>query len=95
MKALAPFSMRVVDVFRFADGRSVFIGPVEGDVKFIRPCKCELLVDSVLSSFIQIEGEMMTDPASPEGYRSVYTRDIVSLDRRLLTTSDCLLRPLS
>ncbi len=92
MNMMTCFELKMVDLFRFADGRTVLVGPVEGDVKFIRSCKCELLVDGVPKSIIHIEGEMMPDRASPEGYRSVWTRDAVSLDRKLLSTSECRLR---
>jgi hypothetical protein len=92
MSAMTPFEMKIIELFHFADGRTVLVGPIEGNVKFIRPCKCELLVDGVPRSVIQIEGEMITDRGLPEGYRSISTRDAVSLDRQLLSTSECLLR---
>jgi hypothetical protein len=87
--------MRIADVFHFADGRTVFVGPIDGDVKFIRPCKCELLIDGVPTSIIQIEGEMMPDRSPAKDYRSVSTRDAVSLSRPALVSSDCVLRAVS
>jgi hypothetical protein len=95
MNTLTAFAMKIADVFHFADGRTVFVGPIDGDVKFIRPCKCELLIDGVPTSIIQIEGEMMPDRSPTTGYRSVSTRDAVSLSRRTLASSDCVLRPVS
>jgi hypothetical protein len=84
-----------IHVFHFADGRTVLIGPIDGDVNFIRACKCELLVDGVPTSVIQIEGEMMPARGLAKGYRSVSTRDAISVDRRALASSACVLRPLS
>ena len=92
MKTATSFEMTIVDLFRFSDGRTVFVGRIDGEAKFIRPCRCELRVDGVLRSVIQLEGEMMPDRNSPEGYRSVSTRDSVSLDRQLLSTSKCHLK---
>ena len=75
MSAMTPFEMKIIELFRFADGRTVLVGPIQGNVKLIRPCRCELLIDGVPRSVIQIEGEMIPDRTSPEGYRSVSTRD--------------------
>jgi hypothetical protein len=95
MRALTAFAMRIADVFHFADGRTVLVGLIDGDVKFIRPCKCELLVDGVPTAILEIEGEMMPERSSTQGYRSVSTRDTISLNRKAVATSDCVLRPLS
>ena len=95
MSAMTPFEMKITDLFRFADGRTVFVGPIEGDVKFVPPCRCELLVDGVPTCAIQIEGEMIPNRTSPEGYRSISTRDAVCLERQLLSTSECHLRSAS
>src|SRR5207302_764843 len=94
MNAMTPFEMKIIELFRFADGRTVFVGPIQGNVQFIRPCRCELLVDGVPRSVIQIEGEMIPN-RTPEGYRSVSTRDTVCLERQLLSTSECHLRSAS
>jgi hypothetical protein len=95
MITLTAFAMKNADVFPFADGRTVLVGPIDGDVKFIRSCKCELLIDGVPIAIIQIEGEMMPDRSSAQGYRSVSTRDAISLNRQVLASSDCVLRPVS
>jgi hypothetical protein len=89
------FSMKIVDLFHFSDGRTVFVGPATSEPKFVRACKCELLVDSELRSVIQIEGEMMPDRNLKEGYRSVSTRDAIQLDKELLAMSDCRLASVS
>jgi len=85
--------MKIADVFHFADGRTVFVARIDGGARLIRPCKCELLVDGVPTGLIQIEGEMIPDRPSAEGYRSISTRDPVTLTRLVLTSSDCVLRP--
>jgi hypothetical protein len=93
MATLTAFVMRIVHVFHFADGRTVLVGPVDGEVKFIRPCKCELLVNGVPTGLIQIEGEMIPDRTTPNGYRSVSTRDAISFTPEILASSDCVLQP--
>lgn len=95
MNGMTPFEMKIIELFRFVDGRTVFVGSIEGDVKFIPPCRCELLVDGVPTAALQIEGEMIPDRTSPAGYRSVSTRDAVCLERQLLSTSECRLRSTS
>ena|SRR5271166_5750510 len=95
MSTVTPFEMKIVDIFEFSDGRTVIVGPIEGEVRFIRPCMGELMVNGVAQSIIQVEGEMIPNRVSPEGYRSVSTREAVPLDRQWLSTAECLLRPVS
>jgi hypothetical protein len=53
------FTMSVKDTFHFADGTTAFVGQVEPNVKFIRPCDCEILVDGEVKGSVRIDGEMI------------------------------------
>jgi len=54
------FEMKIIELFRLGDGRTALVGPIEGNDEFIRPCRCEWLIDGVPRLVIQIEGETMT-----------------------------------
>lgn len=86
------FDMRIVDMFRFGDGRTVLIGSVTGGPPFIVPCRCCLLVDDTQRAVIWLEGEMFPDRRHPEGYRSVSTRDEVNLEQAEVKAGICRLR---
>jgi hypothetical protein len=86
------FEMRVVEVFRFADGRTVFVGTVDPDVPIIAASECDLFVDGTQKATCVIEGEMIPDRRQETGFRSVSTKSNVELDRDLLKHSDCRLR---
>jgi hypothetical protein len=51
--------MLVKEIFNFQDGRTVFVGDISGDDKFIRECDCEIFIDDILFSTVHIEGEML------------------------------------
>jgi len=37
--------MKVEDVFRFANGTTLFLGTITSEAKFIGACDCEIIVD--------------------------------------------------
>jgi len=86
------FELRVRDVFQFANGQTVFVGPVEGSSSYVGPQTCELLVDGARRQVLQLEGEMLPDPRRDNGYRSVSTKDKVDLSTSDLTDHACILR---
>lgn len=92
MSVVTGFEMKIVDIFHFADGRTVFVGKVDRDTRYIRPCQCELLINGIPKAVIQIEGEMMPDGTSPEGLRSVSTRDPIAADKKSILDSDFRLK---
>jgi hypothetical protein len=74
-----PFVMEVKDTFHFADGTTVFVGPIRSESKFIRPCDCEIVLDSEIKASIHIDGEMVaTRKKTP--YRSISTKQPIDLD---------------
>jgi hypothetical protein len=85
------FEMRVVELFRFGDGRTVFAGPITSDAGIIGRCDCRLVVGGVERATIQIEGEMIPNGSHPEGHRSVSTRQQVPLERDTVRDVECFL----
>ncbi len=88
------FRMEVLDVFRFGEGRTVFVGPVEGE-QHIGPCDCALVVDGAARQEFRLEGEMITDTKHPKGYRSISTLTAIDLDTSELKGHRCVVRLLS
>lgn len=85
--------MRVRDLFRFDDGRTVLCGEVEdGGVVLIRPGPCDVLVDGERVATVAIHPEMiLCRPTIPErdGLRSIATRDETSLSREIVRDRTC------
>lgn len=77
MKTVAANELSVVEIFRFEDGRTVFVGPLHEGVPYIPACLAELLVNDRVVATLRIEGEMMPNGRHPEGHRSVSTADAV------------------
>ncbi|MEA1950932.1 MAG: hypothetical protein U9N87_06075 [Planctomycetota bacterium] len=92
MNTVTTFEMKIVEMFRFSDGRTVFVGPIETNASFLGACRCELVVDGVSTSIINIEGEMMPDHQHEKGYRSLSSLDAVDLESDAIQKSDCRLR---
>ncbi len=86
------FEMHVEDVFHFTDGRTVFIGSITGGAKFIRRCRCELLLDGVVVQILEIEGEMIPSGQSATESRSVSTLEPVALTNENRIGHSCMLR---
>ena len=84
--------MKVVQIFRFGSGRTVFVGPVEGHDSRIGSCTCELLLNGVRQQVLAIEGEMIPEPRHGLGYRSISSRDEVNLDNQDVETHECIVR---
>jgi hypothetical protein len=55
-----PFVMHVQDIFVLEDGRTAFVGLIDGGDKVIRSCRCELWCDGTLLVY----GEMLPDGGS-------------------------------
>lgn len=51
------FIMTVVDTFHLENGRTIFVGQVEPEVKVIPPCDCEILVGDEIKALLRIDGE--------------------------------------
>ncbi len=91
MPTTTVFEMKIIEVFHFADGRTIMVGPVGIDTPFIEPCGCQLLVNGIPQGSLKIEGEMIPDRTHDAGYRVVSTHCVVQLDRELVQQGDCRL----
>jgi hypothetical protein len=81
----ALFEMQVKDTFRLGDHMTAFIGPVESELKFIRACDCEIIVDNEVKGAIRIDGEMILTRRQPVVgetalYRSISSSEPIDLD---------------
>jgi hypothetical protein len=52
------WEMRVRDVFRFSDGRLVFVGPVESAPPAIATAACDVIVDGEVTGQIEVSQEL-------------------------------------
>jgi len=89
-----PFEMNIKDVFFFKNGPTVLAGPISGTDAFIGPCKCEVVIGKKKYATVQIDGEMMAHSASRD-FRSISTFDrSFTVDKRVISTGNCVLRPI-
>ena len=72
------FEMQVKDIFRFQDGRMVFVGSIEGEETIVHECTCDLLVDGQVEQTIQMEGEMLAC-RKQSSLRSLSTKESVNV----------------
>ena len=79
MKTTVCQELKVVEVFHFADGKTVFVGRFDGDASYIPPGKAELFINDHSVASLHIEGELMTDRPHPNGDRSVSSTDSINL----------------
>jgi hypothetical protein len=75
-----PLELRVRDVFRFSDGRSVFVGPIQAGPPVVRAAVCDVVVDGEVTGHVEVSEELPT-------------RREPSTDRSLGTYSDAAVTP--
>ena len=93
MSALATsFQMKIVQIFKFGPGRTVFVGSVEGHDSRIGSSTWELLVNGVRHQILAIEGEMIPEPRHELGYRSISSRNKINLENRDVENRECIVR---
>jgi hypothetical protein len=89
------FIFHIDDLFRFADGRTVLTGSVEGGEQVvILPGLSRLFVDGALVDAFAIEPEMLVsrpDPIDPRSRRAVATQDAVSISISDIKDKNCWL----
>ena len=86
------FEMQIEDIFKFRDGRTVFVGAITHGPTQIESCRCELLHDGSPISTILAEGEMSSDHEHPRGFRAVATSAAVDVAHTDLTEGEWVLR---
>ena len=92
MKTTTSCELRVSEVFRFEDGRTVFAGRLLGDEIYIPPCRAELLVNGNVVAVLHVEGEMLPNGDHGAGWRSVSTTEAIGPDVRPANNIDVRLR---
>jgi hypothetical protein len=85
--------LRVKDIFYLKGGRTVLVGPVEGEAKYIRAGDYELWVNDRQQGRIHLEGEMISNPAGQTrgDMRCVSTCENTGLTRELVADGSCVL----
>ncbi len=86
-----PFQMRVKEIFQFKDGRTLFVGPIEGGPDFIPPQRCLLEIGPDLASILDMEGEVISNRSmGPTGttLRALSTRATRCVDREAIGSGD-------
>src|SRR5207247_552561 len=88
-------SMQIREIFRFRDGRTVFVGSLEGgEHAMIRPGQCDLYVGDKKVATIRIEPEMIpqrVDPLERHNERAVSTTDDPGLTKEAVAAGICRL----
>jgi hypothetical protein len=73
------FEMRIMNVFRLSNGRTVFGGLVSGHPELVRACKCELQFEGECRQKLECEGEQIALKHSQNDLRAIGTVEHVSL----------------
>lgn len=73
------FEMKVMNVFRLSNGRTVLAGLIDGHPELIRSCTCELQLDGGVHQRFECEGEQIVKKHSENDLRAVATVADVSL----------------
>ena len=86
--------MHVQDTFLFEDGTIVFTGQMQSEIKFIRECDCEIVLDGEIKAIVHIDGEMRPNlrPGSDPTIRAVSTKERLNLANLGVGTGGFLLR---
>jgi hypothetical protein len=85
------WEMRVRDVFRFSDGRLVFVGPIESGPPAIAAAACDVLVDG--ESIRQVEvSEELPERREPSVNRSLSTYTDAAVTTETVQEHDVRLR---
>jgi hypothetical protein len=83
--------MEVRDLFRFADGRTVFVGSTDAPESVLISASCDLLVDGEVVERFDVSEELPERRASsPREERSVSTDSEVRITAQ--TVNDCDVR---
>lgn len=53
------FNMRVLNIFNLSNGRTVFVGEINGHSELINSCVCELRSGENVMAVVDIEGEQI------------------------------------
>jgi len=83
------FEMRINDVFRLSNGRTVFSGKVVGYDELVGSCKCLLLKGDERKQEFLLEGEMIIKKTDKNNlYRALATTESVELSAENAKTGE-------
>jgi hypothetical protein len=85
------FEMKILDIFHFQSGQTVFAGSVTGTKNLIKNSKVELRIDGQVHQTIELEGEFLMDVRHPSGHRAISTIDRVDLTSECIKKHECRL----
>lgn len=84
--------LRVREVFHFASGVVVVVGPASGDPGNLRAgAKASVWVRGERTGTVEVVGERMPGPGTPT-YRTVETRGDLAWDKVAIAEGECELR---
>ncbi len=75
---MKPFRMAVKDTFHFRDGTTAFMGTIDSESDFIRPCDCEIVLGGEVKASVRIDGEMIAERKKVP-YRAISTKQQIDL----------------
>jgi hypothetical protein len=74
------YELIVIDRFHFCDGRTVFLGLVDGRTEPIPAGFCDLQIRGQKKATIRIDGEEVVETKQAGPYRAVSTTEQVAID---------------
>jgi hypothetical protein len=83
--------MKILDIFHFQSGQTVFAGSVTGTENLIKNSKVGIIVDGRVHQIIELEGEFLMDVRHPSGHRAISTIDKVDLTSEFVRKHECRL----
>jgi hypothetical protein len=87
------WEMRVREVFRLSDGRTVFVGPMTSDPPFVTSAVCDLIVEGAPVGDVAVSEDLpeRREPSS-SGDRALSTHDDLDVTAQTVRDRDVRLR---
>jgi hypothetical protein len=85
------FNMKIIAVFHFSTGETVFAGPINGTYNRSELCMVRLTVNGEFSQTIEISGEFLMNARHPEDHRAIFTNQYVNLTTDFINENECSL----
>lgn len=90
------FNMKVLNIFRLSNGKTIFAGEVSGHPDLIKSCNCELRSGDTIRDVIQIEGEQIVKKIDPKNQmRALATIKAISMTKEEAQSGDWELVPIN
>jgi hypothetical protein len=90
------FRMKVLNIFRLSNGRTVFAGDISGHPGLIKSCSCELRREDIVRDVIEIEGEQIVKKVDPNNtLRSLATIKDIDMTKEEAQSGDWELVPIN